>query len=196
MRETAHPSSSLRGMVLASMMGAATAVGAYIIVPLPPVPITLQTLFMAVSALLLGGRLGAMSQVVYVTLGILGLPVFSGGKAGIGVLLGPTGGYLIGFVLGAYVTGTLVERMDRPGVLKMALAVALGYVTVYIPGAAQLSIIAGLSPIKAVSAGVLPFLPGDAVKSAAAAAVVYMVRDYIKVPLTARQKGRPEKSRS
>ena len=75
---------SLRGMVYAALFGALTAVGAYIIIPLPPVPITLQTLFMGLAALLLGGRLGALSQTVYVLLGVIGLPVFAGGKAGPG----------------------------------------------------------------------------------------------------------------
>ena len=83
---------SLRGMVYAALFGALTAVGAYIIIPLPPVPITLQTLFLGLAALLLGGRLGALSQTVYVLLGVIGLPVFAGGKAGLGVLLGPDGG--------------------------------------------------------------------------------------------------------
>jgi hypothetical protein len=80
---------SLRGMVYASMFGALTAVGAYIMIPLPPVPITLQTLFVNLAGALLGGYLGALSQVVYILLGVIGLPVFAGGKAGAGVLLGP-----------------------------------------------------------------------------------------------------------
>ncbi|MFA6414125.1 MAG: biotin transporter BioY, partial [Syntrophales bacterium] len=83
---------SLRGMAYASMFGALTAAGAYIMIPLPPVPITLQTFFVSLAGALLGGYLGAMSQVVYVLLGVIGLPVFAGGKAGAGVLLGPTGG--------------------------------------------------------------------------------------------------------
>jgi len=75
---------SLRGMVYASMFGALTAIGAYIIIPLPPVPITLQTLFLNPAGALPGGYLGALSQVVYILLGVIGLPVFAGGKAGLG----------------------------------------------------------------------------------------------------------------
>ena len=85
---------SLRGMIYASLFGAVTAAGAFLIIPFPLVPITLQTLFLNLAAALLGGRLGALSQVVYILLGIIGLPVFAGGKGGIGVLFGPTGGYL------------------------------------------------------------------------------------------------------
>ena len=161
------PSShSIRGLVYASMLGAATAAGAYIIVPVPPVPITLQTLFMALAAVLLGARLGALSQVVYVLLGLIGLPVFAGGKAGLGVLLGPTGGYLVGFVAGAYVTGFLIDRMTRPGALRIALAVAIGYLVVYVPGVIQLSLVADLSMLQAITVGALPFLVGDALKTA------------------------------
>jgi len=176
-----HPTPhSIRGLVYASLLGAATAAGAYIIVPLPPVPITLQTLFMALAAALLGARLGALSQVVYVLLGLIGLPVFAGGKAGFGVLLGPTGGYLVGFVAGAYVTGFLVDRMHHPGALRIALAVAVGYLVVYVPGVIQLSLVAKISMLEAFSLGALPFLIGDALKTAAIAIVVPKVRDRIQ----------------
>lgn len=178
---THSPSHSLRGLVYASMLGAATAAGAYIIVPLPPVPVTLQTLFMALAAVLLGARLAALSQVVYVLLGLIGLPVFAGGKAGLGVLLGPTGGYLIGFIAGAYVTGFLVERMQRPGAPRIAFAVAVGYFVVYVPGVVQLSLVAGLSLLKAFSVGTLPFLIGDALKTLTAAIVAIKVRDRIRL---------------
>ena len=75
---------TLRGMIYASLFGAVTAAGAYLIIPFPLVPITLQTLFLNLAAALLGGRLGALSQVVYILLGIIGLPVFAGGKGGLG----------------------------------------------------------------------------------------------------------------
>jgi len=85
-------------MIYASLFGALTAMGALISIPLQPVPVTLQTLFLYLAGSLLGGGLGALSQTVYIMLGVIGLPVFSGGKAGLGVLMGPTGGYLVGFV--------------------------------------------------------------------------------------------------
>ncbi|MBN1474770.1 MAG: biotin transporter BioY, partial [Syntrophaceae bacterium] len=88
---------SIRGIVYAALFGALTAAGAFIIIPLPPVPITAQTFFLNVAAVLLGGPLAAASQFIYIMLGVVGMPVFAGGKAGLGVLFGPTGGYLIGF---------------------------------------------------------------------------------------------------
>jgi len=172
---------SLRGMVYAAIFGAATAVGAYIIIPFPIVPITLQTLFVALAACLLGGRLGALSQFIYLLLGIIGLPVFSGGKAGLGVLAGPTGGYLIGFVAGAYVTGKLVQIRKGAGIYWTAFSIAVGFVVIYVLGVAQLALVAQMGIAKAVSIGVIPFLIGDCLKIILASIVVIKIRDKIRV---------------
>ncbi len=158
------PQNSLRGMVYASLFGALTAAGAYIIIPLPLVPITLQTLFMGLAAILLGGRLGALSQVVYLLLGIVGLPVFAGGKGGLGVLLGPTGGYLIGFVGAAYIIGLLAGGKRRAGFIRLCLSLVVGEVVVYTLGVIQLTLAARLTLSKAFAVGVLPFLLGDFLK--------------------------------
>ena len=170
---------SLRGMIYASLFGALTAVGAYIVIPLPPVPITLQTLFLGLAGVLLGGRLAALSQVVYLLLGIIGLPVFAGGKAGLGVLFGPTGGYLIGFVVAAFVIGRLVALKNRPGFVWLCLSLAAGAAVIYSLGVLQLSLVARLTPLKALAVGVLPFLPGDAVKIVLTALIARNLRDRL-----------------
>jgi biotin transport system substrate-specific component len=170
---------SLRGMVYASLFGALTAVGAYIIIPLPPVPITLQTLFLGLAGTLLGARLGALSQVVYLLLGILGLPVFAGGKAGLGVLFGPTGGYLIGFVAAAFVIGKLAALKARPGFAWLCLSLVAGAVVIYTLGILQLSLIARLTPAKAMVVGLLPFLPGDGIKIVLTAMIALKLRDRL-----------------
>jgi biotin transport system substrate-specific component len=176
------PHGSVRGMVYAAMFGAATAAGAYLIIPLPPVPVTLQTFFMALAAVLLGPRLGAVSQSVYVLLGVIGLPVFAGGKAGLGVLLGPTGGYLAGFVAGAWLTGLIAKTGAQPaGALRTALAVAAGYAVVYLLGMSGLCVLARLSPLKAFSAGVVPFLVGDALKVAAVTMLAVRLQDRVRL---------------
>ncbi len=171
---------SLRGMVYASLFGALTAVGAYIIIPLPPVPITLQTLFLGLAGALLGPRLGALSQIVYLLLGIIGLPVFAGGKAGLGVLFGPTGGYLIGFVAAAALIGKLVALRDRPGFAWLCFSLVAGTAVLYSLGVLQLSLVARLDPVKALAVGVLPFLPGDAVKILLTAAIALKLRDRLR----------------
>ena len=171
---------SLRGMVYASMFGALTAVGAYIMIPLPPVPITMQTLFVYLAGALLGGSLGALSQVVSILLGVIGLPVFAGGKAGAGVLLGPTGGYLIGFVVGAYVIGKLTAIREKPGFVWLVCAMSVGISLVYLLGIIQLIIVAKLDYDKAIAVGLLPPLPGDILKIIIAALITLKIRDRLR----------------
>jgi biotin transport system substrate-specific component len=166
-------------MVYASLFGAATAAAAYISIPLPPVPITLQTFVLFVSAALLGPRLGALSQFIYLLLGIMGMPVFSGGKAGLGVLLGPTGGYLLGFLAAAFVIGFLARLKSVPGFRWYVLSMIAGTVVVYILGVVQLSVVAGLSMEKAVALGAVPFLAGDALKIVAAALLTTRLRERL-----------------
>lgn len=172
---------SLRGMAYASMFGALTALGAYIMIPLPPVPVTMQTLFVDLSGALLGGSLGAMSQVVYILLGVVGLPIFAGGKAGAGVLLGPTGGYLTGFVAGAFVIGKVTAMREKPGLVWLICAMSLGIAVVYILGIAQLMVVAKLDLAKAIAVGLLPPLPGDILKIIAAALICRKVREHIRL---------------
>ncbi len=173
--------SSLRGLVYAALFGAGTAAGAYIMVPIPPVPITLQTLFLYLAGALLGGRLALLSQVVYLLLGIIGLPVFAGGKAGFGVLFGPTGGYLIGFVAAAYVVGKWNEMVKRPSFLTVLLSMIAGTIPIYVLGVLQLSLVAKLDLVKAVSVGMLPFLIGDGVKIVIAALLAGRLSGYLRI---------------
>jgi biotin transport system substrate-specific component len=168
-------------MVYASMFGSLTAIGAYIMIPLPPVPITFQTLFLNLAGALLGGYLGALSQVVYILLGVIGLPVFAGGKAGLGVLLGPTGGYLFGFVLAAFVVGKLIALKKAPGLIWTILSMLAGMVVIYFLGILQLTLVARLSVEKAIVVGALPFLPGDMVKIVLASLIYLKIRDKIKI---------------
>jgi biotin transport system substrate-specific component len=170
-------------MIYVSMFGALTAAGAYMAIPLPVVPMTLQTLFLYLAAALLGGPLGALSQIIYLFLGFIGLPVFAGGKAGIGILLGPTGGYLIGFVIAAYVIGRMVSLYKKPGFLWIALSMAIGLIIIYLLGLAQLSFVAHLSLKKSLLAGTGGglFLLGDAVKIIVAAVVTLKLRERIRI---------------
>lgn len=172
-------SSPLRTMIYASMFGALTAIGALIVIPMQPVPFTLQTFFIGVSGALLGGYAGALSQVVYVILGSIGMPVFAGGKAGLGVLFGPTGGYLIGFIIGAYVIGKLIEIRPQAGVLWTALAILIGDLVIYGCGTLQLLIVAHLIPAQAILVGVVPFVVPEVVKLLAAALLSSRLRNRL-----------------
>lgn len=144
-----------------------TALGAAVRIPLPftPVPITLQTFYVMAAGIYLGGRDAAASQVGYLAMGAAGLPVFAGG-AGLGHLFGATGGYLLAFPLAAALVGATVRPGERPGRALGAFLAA--QVVIFGLGTAWLATFLGIGPERAVALGVLPFLPGGAVKVAAA----------------------------
>lgn len=145
-----------------------TGVGALVSFPLAfsPVPVTLQTLAVVLAGAVLGPVWGPASQLLYIGAGISGLPVFAGGVAGPGVLAGPTGGYLVGFVVGAWIAGLTT----RPGasVMRLFLGLLAAHAAIFVCGLSQLMIFVGASPRSAVELGLLPFLPGLAVKMGAA----------------------------
>jgi biotin transport system substrate-specific component len=142
---------------------------AQISIPLPftPVPITGQTFAVLLVGAVLGARRGAASLLLYLVEGSLGLPVFAGGVGGLVHFLGPTGGYLLGFVAAAYLVGRLAEvGMDHR--FRTAVLIFLaGEAAIYLCGVAWLGFYLGLP--KALAAGLLPFLIGDAVKLVTAA---------------------------
>ncbi len=165
-------------VALTAPFAALTAVGAYIQIPLYPVPITLQTLFVYLSGILLGGSLGALSQLLYLAMGAAGLPVFAGGRAGVGVLLGPTGGYLMAFPPASFVAGKVAE-IGGDGDFRRILAGALiGTTLIYGLGVLQLTHWVN-DLTAALSLGVLPFIPGDILKAVLAAYVGLKVRSSL-----------------
>lgn len=165
---------TIREMVPVALFAALTAVMAQISIPagVIPVPITGQTLAVMLAGALLGARLGAFSQLIYILLGAVGLPVFALGRAGLGVLLGPTGGFLFGFVLGAYTIGKLLEKQPKPSLPYLLFAITLGGIAViYIPGILQLAFVTGMS-LPAALALMWPFIPGDVLKVVISAVIV------------------------
>ncbi len=168
----------LRKMVLASLMAALTAVGAYIYVPVGPVPIVLSTLFVILSGLLLGSRWGLTSMVLYLLVGAIGFPVFAGGKGGFAHFLGPTGGYLFGYLLASWFTGFISERSHGRTILDV-LAVVVGSLSIYALGVPWLKMVTQMSWQKTLIAGVLPFLIGDAIKASVAVILARSVRPML-----------------
>ena len=166
---------STRNLVLVGLFAALTAVGAWIRIPLSPVPFTFQVLFVLLAGVILGPGYGALSQVIYALLGLAGLPVFAGGTSGLGTLFGPTGGYIFGFIVGAYLVGMLSEALGE-GFLNMLISMIAGIAVIYILGMIQLSVVAKLSLGKAFLGGVLPFIGFDLVKALIAAAVAQRLR--------------------
>ncbi|WP_445487957.1 biotin transporter BioY [Niallia sp. 03133] len=120
-------------LAVVSMFAALTAVGAFIKIPLPYVPFTLQVLFVFLSGSLLGRKKGMQSQLVYVCIGLAGFPVFTQG-GGIGYILQPTFGYLIGFIAGAFVIGWIIDKIDQPKIYHFIVANFAGLLVVYAIG--------------------------------------------------------------
>ena len=162
-------SERIRKMVYASLFASMTAVGAYMVIPIGPIPITLQVLFVFLAGAFLGCRWGMASMLVYLLIGIVGLPVFAGGAAGLGVLFGPTGGYLIGFVIAASVVGYLIERHENAPLVYVVFYFMVGLGVVYFAGSLQLMYVASLSTTQAFVLGVAPFIIPDAVTAVAGA---------------------------
>jgi biotin transport system substrate-specific component len=167
--------------VVAIALGALlVSLAAQVAVPVPfsPVPMTLQPLAVLAVGGLLGAVGGLSALVLYLLLGILGLPVFAGGGAGAWHLLGPTGGYLLAFPVAAAVTGALARpvltpsgRVNGRGVLQVLLACGLGMVSIHVGGVAQLALLGG-DPALALRVGFVPFLTGDLLKVGLAAALI------------------------
>ena len=156
---------SIQEMGRIAIFAAVTSVLAFITIPLPfsPVPVTGQTLGVMLAGVFLSGRNAFMSQVVYVLLGIAGLPVFSGGRSGIGILMGPTGGYIWGFILGAFVIGYFFNK-NLSLINKIGILIAGGVAVIYVCGLFQFIIVTDRSIIDAISLTMLPYLPGDVLK--------------------------------
>ena len=160
-------------MILCALFAALTAVCSMISIPLPftPVPINLATLSFFLAGGLLGSKYGPLSQLVYVALGAVGLPVFHSFTGGFGIITGATGGYIIGYVAGAWLIGFLAEKIGR-GYYKNIIGMTAGLAVCYTLGTLWFMYLTSTGLIGALTACVVPFLPGDAIKIAAGAILV------------------------
>ena len=165
----------------AVLFAAATAATAPVdlVHPLAPnVPITLQTLWVYLSGVVLGPIWAGFAFLLYLLAGLIGLPVFAGANAGLGVILGPTGGFLIGFPLAAVTIGLVTHGLDGLDPLgevslpRLVGALVAGSAVVYAAGAVGFSLVQGIGLLASVSAVVVPFLPVAALKTAATVAIV------------------------
>jgi len=173
-------SKQLRMMVYASLFAALTAVGAFLAIPIGPIPIVLQNMFVYLAGLLLGAHWGLASVGVYLLAGACGLPVFAGGLGGIGRLIGPTGGYLIGYLPTVFIIGKISKRI-HPQMVYDVLAMICGTGVLYACGVSWLKIVSGMPPAKALAVGMYPFLIGDGLKIAAAAVIARTLRPVVRI---------------
>lgn len=173
----------LRMTVLASLFTVLIIIGGYISFPIGPVPIVLSDFFVILTGLLLGAGWGSASVGLYLLLGFLGFPVFAGGAAGLGVLFGPTGGFLIGFMVCVWVEGGIAAPgrfRTRLTFWKHLLATVAGMAVIYGCGVPWLKMILKVPWPKAVALGLAPFLIGAVLKAIAAVAIVQAVRPLLR----------------
>jgi len=172
MMDVLFPRATLaRDVLLVLSFSAVTALCAQIAFWIGPVPITGQTFAVLLAGALLGSKRGALSQLTYLGMGAMGAPVFAGWMGGPAVLLGPTGGYLLGFVAAAFVVGFLAERGWDRRLWSTALAMLIGSIVMYAFGLAWLAFwLDRFAPESSVlSVGLYPFIPGDLFKLVLAA---------------------------
>lgn len=190
-------------LVLCGVFAALMAICSFITIPLgfTPIPVNLATLGVFLTGGILGKKYGSISLIVYILLGAVGVPVFAGFKGGLGVLAGPTGGYIIGYLAAAFLTGLLIEIVfhktadsgqhadssrTKSGSLRFAgsiLAMIAGLAACYLLGTAWFMISTGSGLGAAMVSCVIPFLPGDAVKILAASLLVLKLRPALAAQL-------------
>ena len=172
------PHTTVRELTYVALFAALIAVGAFVSAPIGTVPFTLQVLFVLLAGMMLGPRLGALSVAVYLVLGLVA-PVYAGGTAGLGVLFGPTGGFLWGFLAAAALTGAIAEVRPRSFWVLVAAGIA-GIAPIYALGAVWLALQAHLALSVAITAGVIPFVWADVLKAIGAGLVA---RSLASLPL-------------
>ena len=165
-------------LTMTALMAAITCVLSPIALPVGPIPVTLCTLVIYLSQYLLGWKRGTMSCLVYLLLGIMGAPVFAGFAGGFGKLLGPTGGYIAGYLAVAVVTGLAVEKFRSRCV--HLLGMVLGTALCYLLGTAWYCLVTDSGVVSAMVLCVFPFIPGDLVKIAVAMTFGPMIRSRLE----------------
>ena len=163
-------------MALVAIMTALTCIMAPFSLPIGPVPISLTNLVIYFSLYLLGWKLGTLSYVIYLLIGLVGVPVFSGFTAGPAKLFGPTGGYLIGFIPMAIIAGIVIDKYTEKWLLCL-LAMIVGTIVCYALGTAWLAYEAEMTFQAALMAGVVPFIIGDIAKMIVAIIVAPMIKN-------------------
>ena len=178
--------SNTRNLVLCAMCAAITCILAPLSIPLAGgVPVSLATFAVMLSGVLLGGPLGALSQLIYVLLAAVGLPVLAGWTGGLGIVLGMTGGYIIGYIPCAWLTGLIYKKYGETAkkpvkILFMILGMTAGNIVLYVIGTAWFMFITEMTLKASLAACVIPFIPGNIIKMAAVIIIGLPVENAIR----------------
>lgn len=166
-------------MGLCALFAALSAVLSQISIPVEPVPINLTHVSIFIAAGLLGAKNGAVSQIIFVLIGAVGIPVFSGFSGGIGIILGPTGGFIIGYIGCTFVTGLIVDRFGK-SIKVLIPAMYAGWVVTYVFGIIWYVYITQSSFIAALLICVVPFIAGDIPKTILSAILVNRLNPILR----------------
>jgi len=153
-----------KDITLIALFVAITIILSQIVVPVAPVPISLSMIAIYLSGALLGWKRGGITQIIYLLIGAVGLPVFASAKGGIPVLFGPTGGYIFGYVVATIIIGFIIEKARAMNVYVIIGAMTAGLISCYLLGTIWLGFITEIGFVKALFVGVIPFIPGDILK--------------------------------
>jgi biotin transport system substrate-specific component len=170
----------LKELILAALFAALTCVSAFLAIPISVVPFTLQVLIVLTVGALVGKKIGLLSQITYILLGLIGLPVFANGNSGWGYFIGPTGGFIVSFILAVYVVGFLVEKFEKRCKTNMKkfilyiLSMLVGLAIIYIIGVYRLSMFIGME--QAIAFGLVPYIGLDLIKVVIAANIVLVLK--------------------
>ena len=165
-------------LAMIAVMAAVMAVVSPFTLPIGPVPITLANLVVYLSVYILGWKKSCIATLVYILLGAVGMPVFSGFAGGLGKLVGPTGGYIIGYLPQAMITGLFIAKFPRNRWMQLLGMVVAG-IALYAFGTAWFCFLTGKGLVAALGLCVIPFLPGDFAKAVIAMVVGPMIRDRL-----------------
>lgn len=157
-----------------AVFAAFIAIAAQLSIPLQPIPLNLASLAVMSAGILLGAKLSVISVAVYILIGCIGLPVFANFRGGIAIIAGPTGGYILGYLLIAFVTGFVYKRTAK--LFYAVLSMIFGTVLCYAVGTAWFCILTETSPYAALSVCVTPFLPADFLKIVATATIFKKIK--------------------
>lgn len=172
-------------MTKIAMFSILTALGAYIQIPIPMVPITLQVLFCVLSGILLGSKKALLSQIIYLLMGLVGLPVFAGATGGLQTIFKPSFGYILGFLICAFVVGKLIEKTNELNFIRILIISIVGIAMIYIVGAIYLYLILNFYIHKpttiywVIKNGILIFLPADILKCFIASIVGFKLKKVL-----------------
>lgn len=165
-----------------ALFAAIVCIFSFITVPIGPIPITLAIFAVMLTGIVLGFKKGAVAVIVYILIGVCGIPVFSGGKSGVAAIIGPTGGYIWSYIFMVIIIGFVSNRSMRNKTLSVIINIAgciLGTFVCYMCGTLQYSITANISFVKALSVCVLPFIVLDLIKAICASIIGEVIKTVL-----------------